>query len=138
MKNKLFFPLIGFLFMTLIGCSKSDATDNTTTNGNGGNPTTPAGSWRISHYFDDRDETSDFAGYNFVFDNSGSVIATRSGASVTGTWSTTSTKFILSFGADPVLSELNDDWQIVERTSTSIKLKEDNPAQNDRLEFVRN
>ena len=46
-------------------------------------------------------------------------------------------KFNISFGADPVLSELNDDWQIEDKTSTSIKLKDDNPAQDDRLQFTK-
>ena len=36
---------------------------------------------------------------------------------------------IISFGTTPVFDDLNDDWLIVEKTNTSIKLKEDNPAQ---------
>ena len=36
---------------------------------------------------------------------------------------------IISFGTTPVFDDLNDDWLIVEKPNTSIKLKEDNPAQ---------
>ena len=113
----------------LISCSKDD--DNNPTN------TPPAGNWAISMYFDTGDETSNFTGYTFSFAANGVVTATNGTNTVTGTWSQTGTKFIVSFGATPVFDDLNDDWLIVEKTSTSIKLKEDNPAQDDRLEFTR-
>ena len=44
---------------------------------------------------------------------------------------------IISFGTTPVFEDLNDDWLIVEKNSTSIKLKDDNPAQDDKLEFTK-
>jgi len=36
------------------------------------------------------------------------------------------------------LSELNDDWLITEKTLTVIKLKDDNPGQDDQLHLTKN
>jgi hypothetical protein len=101
---------------------------------------TPAitGTYRISFYWDKKDETSDFAGYNFSFSSGGQATATKGSATVKGTWSESGSKFIIDFGTDAVLSELNDDWQIVEKTATTIKLKDDNPLQDDQVTFIKN
>ncbi|MBY0476293.1 MAG: hypothetical protein K2Q24_01490 [Chitinophagaceae bacterium] len=115
----------------LTACQKQN--DNNTTNVD-----LTAGTWRVSYYWDEKDETSDFASYNFMFLSNGTFMAhTSSGAAITGTWSQTSTKLIINF-TDPLLSELNDDWMITEKTSTSLKLKDDNPAQDDQLHFTKN
>jgi hypothetical protein len=119
--------LIGTLFLSLFGCSNDD--DN--------NPPAPDGNWKVVYYWDEKDETSDFSSYSFVFNSNGTVSATNGGIIVTGIWSESSTKFTLNFGADPLLSELNDDWLKIERTSSSIKLKDDNPAQDDQLYFQK-
>ncbi len=120
------------IFTTLqsSSCSKDDAT-----------PTDPGnitGSWKVSLYWDNTDETYKFSGYNFVFNTGGTVTATKAGLTINGTWSETSTKFILNFGTDPVFSDLNDDWQKEEKTVNSIKLKDDNPLQDDKLQFIKN
>jgi hypothetical protein len=101
---------------------------------------TPAitGTYRISFYWDKKDETSDFAGYSFSFNSSGQATATKGSTTAKGTWSESGSKFIIDFGTDVVLSELNDDWQIVEKTATTIKLKEDNPLQDDQVTFIKN
>ena len=129
MKRTIFgFFLLGLLAMQ--ACTKDDNNDPS-------NTTPPAGQWRISYYWDEKDETSDFTGYTFEFASGGILRATRAGVTVNGTWSETSSKLIIDFGADPVLSEINDDWQKTEKTGTSIKLKDDNPAQDYELHFVR-
>jgi hypothetical protein len=97
-----------------------------------------AGTWRVSFYWDKKDETADFTGYSFSFNSGAQVIATKGSTTVKGTWSESSSKFIINFGTDAVLSELNDDWQIVEKTTSSIKLKDDNPLQDDQLTFIKN
>ncbi len=124
--------LCSVLFISAIMSSCSNSDDTNTVNQN-----STSGNWRISYYFDNTDETSDFAGYTFIFQSSGVLDAVKNGTTVSGTWSVTSSKFNISFGVDPVLSELNDDWQIEEKTNTSIKLKDDNPAQDDRLQFTK-
>ena len=95
------------------------------------------GTWRVSYYWDQKDETSDFAGYALMFGDGGVLMAHKGSAMFTGTWSQTSTRLIIDF-TDPILSELNDDWLITETTSNIIKLKDDNPAQDDQLHLTRN
>jgi hypothetical protein len=124
--------VIIFTMLLSSSCSKKD--DVAVIN------STPAitGTYRISFYWDKKDETSNFSGYNFSFNSGGQATATKGGITVKGTWSETSTKFIIDFGTDAVLSDLNDDWQIVEKTATSIKLKDDNPLQDDQVTFTKN
>lgn len=132
----LLLALVLVVFFTTLqssSCSKSD--DVATINNN----TTPiSGSWRVSLYWDKKDETNKLNGYSFSFNSGGQVTATKAGTTVNGTWSESSTKFTINFGADPVLSDINDDWQKVEKTTTSIKLKDDNPLQDDQLTFIKN
>lgn len=121
------------LFTTLqsSSCSKSDDVAAI-------NNTAIAGTWRVSYYWDKKDETTNFNGYSFSFNAGGQVVAVKGGNTVNGTWSESSTKFIINFGTDMVLSKINDDWQKIEKTATTIKLKDDNPLQDDQLIFVKN
>lgn len=101
-------------------------------------PQTPVdGNWRINLYFDNSDETHKFAGYSFIFNSTGQLTATNGSNTVTGTWSQGSNKLNISFGTTPVFSDLNDDWLIEEKTTTSIKLKDDNPARLEKLQFIK-
>ena len=125
-----FLLLAAFVFTS---CSKHDSNDD---NG-GGSTVPPTGSWRVSMYWDTGDETNKFSGYIFNFATGGVVTATNGSSTATGTWSQTSTKFIINFTGPVPFDDLSDDWLIVEKNATSIKLKEDNPAQDDRLEFTR-
>lgn len=125
-------PALTIILMVLItsSCTKDSVSDPNDT-------TPPTGQWRIHYYWDEKDETSDFTGYTFDFQSNGVVKATKGAVIVNGTWSETSTKFIIDFGTDPILSEINDDWLKIEKTSTFIKLKDDNPAQDDELHFTK-
>ena len=131
----LLLALVMVVFFTTLqssSCSKSD--DVSAINNN----TPISGSWRVSLYWDKKDETNKLNGYSFSFNSSGQVTATKAGTTVNGTWSESSTKFTINFGTDPVLSDINNDWQKVEKTATSIKLKDDNPLQDDQLTFIKN
>ncbi len=97
-----------------------------------------SGAWKVSIYWDKKDETSKFTGYSFVFNSGGQVVASKGAVNVNGTWSESSTKLNINFGADPVLSNINKDWLKVEKTATSIKLKDDNSASDERVEFIKN
>jgi hypothetical protein len=118
------------ILLNISSCSKDNTTDPT-------NTTPPTGQWRIHYYWDEKDETADFSGYTFEFQSGGVLKATKGAVIVNGTWSETSTKFIIDFGADPVLNEINDDWLKIEKSATFIKLKDDNPAQDDELHFIK-
>ena len=121
------------LFTTLQSstCSKSDDVVTNTTG-------TPAGTWRVSLYWDSKDETYKFAGYNFTFVSGGQVTATNGTSTVTGTWSESSSRLILDFGADPVFSKISDDYLKEEKTIASIKLKDDNPLKDEKVQFIKN
>ena len=101
------------------------------------NSNTTDGNWRVSLYHDNSDETYKFNGYTFTFSSNGSITATNGSISANGTWSQGSSKFNIDFGITPVFSDLNDDWLIEEITSSSIRLKDDNPARDEKLQFVR-
>jgi hypothetical protein len=127
---KYLFILISSSFIFLSCTSKKDDT-----------PTSgidiKQGTWRISYYWDQKDETSNFTTYTIMFAEGGVLMAHKGATLYTGTWSETSSKLIINF-TDPTLSELNDDWLITEKTNASIKLKDDNPAQDDQLHLTKN
>jgi hypothetical protein len=95
--------------------------------------TAAAGQWKVIFYWDKKDETSNFAGWAISFQPDGKLTATKGGTVVNGTWAQTSSKFSLSFGTDPVLIDLAGNWQIISITDSLIKLKDDNPSQDDEL-----
>jgi hypothetical protein len=130
---KLLKSVIAILIINLTlaaSCSKND--DVIATPGG-----TVSGSWRVSLYWDKKDETSKFSGYTFNFNTNGQLVVTNGSATYTGTWSETSNKFIVNI-SDPVLGDLTKDWLIEEKTSTLIKLKDDNLTKDERIQFARN
>ena len=86
------------------------------------------GTWVITYYFDQVDETSDFAGYEFTFNDDGTAVATVGATSTNGTWSVENSssgerKLNLDFGTSSPLDELEEDWKILESNSNRIKLE---------------
>lgn len=85
------------------------------------------GTWYVSYFFDDTDETSDYAGYNFTFNTNGTSLALKNTISLNGTWLNymDSGDEKLEFSFDGItLDELEDDWEVIEFTSTQIRLKD--------------
>ncbi|HBS88860.1 MAG: hypothetical protein A2W91_01040 [Bacteroidetes bacterium GWF2_38_335] len=99
--------------------------------------------WRISYYWDkDKDETSDYSGYVFTFNDDGSLTAVKGSVTVSGSWSVYSsdgyTKLDIDFGTAEPLSEFNDDWKILEQTSAEIKLEDQSGSGGtETLHFVK-
>lgn len=98
----------------LFACTNSDD------NPSGGSDFTPStGQWKVSCFFDKKDETSNYAGYAFDFDANGSLSATNGSQTWNGTWLTgfddSANKFPIDFtGTVPsALSELEEDWRII-------------------------
>lgn len=86
-----------------------------------------SGTWYVSYFFDDTDETSDYAGYNFTFNVNGTSLAVKNAISLNGTWSNymDSGDEKVAFSFDGItLDELEDDWEVIEFTSTQIRLKD--------------
>jgi len=115
--------LSGVLFIGLSSCKKEDVLPN---------PDVSAiiqnGNWKITLYNDSgSDETYHFADYTFTFVN-GTITAAKGSSVVSGTYADgnddSQRKFILNFGATPPFDELNDDWHIVEETSSKIRLED--------------
>jgi hypothetical protein len=84
--------------------------------------------WKVTNFFDEKDETSLFAGYTFQFNRDGSLIASNSSATVTGTWSIFNSssgqvKLNLEFSLTEPFDELTDDWEIVESTDNKIMIQ---------------
>jgi len=131
----LLLALVLVVFFTTLqssSCSKSDdmATINTST--------PIAGTWKVSLYWDKKDETGKFSGYSFSFNAGGLATATNGSATINGTWSESSSRFIINFGTDPVFGKLNKDWLKEEKTATGIKLKDDNIANDEKVQFIKN
>ena len=93
------------------------------------------GTWRITKFMeDDRDETSDFMGFNFTFGTNGTLTASDGTDTFLGTWSITDSNssdddendddldFNINFDLDNNFEALNDDWNFVSRSSTRIEL----------------
>lgn len=109
------------------------------------------GSWRISFFNDSgSNETANFNGYNFTFNNDGSLSASNGSNTYSGTWSITDSNsdddsaddldFNINFNLTNDFEDLNDDWDIVSHTSTELKLIDVSGGNGgtDELTFVKN
>lgn len=96
-------------------------------------------SWSVTSYIDSgQDETTDFTNYEFTFLSNGTVTASNGSNEEAGTWSVTDSNsnddsssdddvdFNINFNVptSSVFFDLNDDWDIVSYTSTTISLRD--------------
>ncbi len=86
------------------------------------------GNWVVTLYQEDAVvKTSKFAGYSFTFAGSNKVTATKSGVATIGKWGTGNDsgkkKLYLSISTVKPLSELTEDWIILEQTAKKLKLQ---------------
>lgn len=133
------------LIFSLAACHNSNDDDNSVTPNNPSNPTIitqGGGDWKVTYYFDkDKVETSDFAGYTFKFNADGSFESTGAG-SATGTWKVTdddgAQRMVISAGsAAKPLTKLDDDWILVNMSSSKIELKDDNSEGLEEIHFEK-
>ncbi len=87
------------------------------------------GDWYVTYFFDDTDETADFADYTFNFASDNTATAIDMSGTTNGSWSTTSGDdtelgLNLNFGTGIPLDELADDWDVLEVTNDIIRLKD--------------
>lgn len=86
-----------------------------------------SGTWYVSYFFDDVDETSNYSGYIFTFNSNGNVVAVKNSITINGQWSSFidsgEEKLELNFNSI-TFEELNDDWEVVEYTSNQVRLKD--------------
>lgn len=96
-----------------------------------------SGSWRITSYIDSgQNETNDYNGYNFTFNDNGSLVADNGSNTISGTWSVTDDSnssdddssndndidFNIFFTSPPDFEELSDDWDVVSINASKISL----------------
>jgi hypothetical protein len=126
------------LAMFVVACSKDDSNDTNTNNSANqaaqANQVAQSGTWRISYFWDtDKDETSNFAGYEFSFNSDGTLVATNNTNTVNGTWSVTDSNsssssndidFNIMFAVPQSsdFDDLNDDWDVITINDTMIEL----------------
>jgi hypothetical protein len=141
MKNSFFLCLIGLLVFS--ACKKDDKNSSVTVASI--NSTVVSGNWRVTYYYDtDHEETSSFSGYSFVFGSNGVITATKGATVVTGAWSSgnddSHVKLILAFSSPSSFAEISDDWHVIERTDTKIRLQDVSGGNGgtDYLTFERN
>lgn len=98
-------------------------------------------SWKISYYFHDIVKTSVYDGYTFTFNSNYKVIATKSGISYNGSWSTKVDnkirEFEMKFESD-VLKELDEGWKVFEFNNSQLRFRDtENSNDTDYLYFEK-
>ena len=148
-KQRIVLLLVTVFFLS---CSSDDSSSTGTNSISSVTSVVGSGTWKITYYFDtDIEETSNFSGYNFTFGSNGVLTATNGTLTQTGTWSVTDSNsdddnsisdldFNIAFTSPATFLELTDDWEIIERTSTVIKLKDVSGGNGgtDYLTFTKN
>lgn len=142
MKNiKSLLAILPMSLFFLFACTSSD--DNSS---GGGNTVTPsAGQWKVSYFFDKKDETNNYSSYSFEFGANGSLSATSGGQTWSGTWLTgfddSANKFLIDFtGTVPsALSELEEDWRIISIEDNSMHFEHTSGGNGDTdvLKFTK-
>lgn len=114
---------------TLTSCVEDD---NTTLQGNPETLNTaltlPDG-WRIIEFIEEgRNENTRFRDYLFVFNSNGTVTASKTGETITGTYlvfrDDGKTELSMNFPQNNVLYELNDDWYFISRNDNTIRFED--------------
>jgi len=126
--KKIFALVTVFIALGLTSCKKDEPSTSTITTSNV-TTTVSAGTWRVTYYWDtNRDETANFNGFNFTFGTSNLVSASNSLLTINGTWSIANDdskiKLILAFTTNANFIEISDDWHVIERTDTKIRLQD--------------
>jgi len=122
-------PILILLFA--FGCTDDDGPSNNTQNEIESD--VQKGTWKITKFIDsDKDETNDFAGYDFTFLSSGVLRADNGATQYDGTWSITDSNsnddsqddldFNINFNLTNDFEDLNDDWDILSVTTGKIEL----------------
>ncbi|MDX1652002.1 MAG: hypothetical protein R3277_05895 [Brumimicrobium sp.] len=93
------------------------------------------GNWKVSYYSEDGQiETHHYEGYSFDFKEDGTVVATKSGSTVTGSWSTSKDSsnddsvsdvdFTLNSPAINEFDDLSDEWDVISESDSKIELRD--------------
>tara|TARA_R110002049_G_scaffold273742_2_gene451556 strand:- start:1430 stop:1897 length:468 start_codon:yes stop_codon:yes gene_type:complete len=137
MKKHFFYAVLLMMSFSLMSSTCSSDDDGSSSNNNTQEIAqieneVLSGTWRIISYVDSgQNETNDFSGYIFTFNVNGTLTATNSTTTYSGTWSVTDSSsssnnidFNISFPVPETndFEDLNDDWDIVSHSDTMISL----------------
>mgnify|MGYP003635492248 FL=1 len=92
--------------------------------------TLPQGEWEVSKLIDGQsDHTVDFESFVFIFNEDGTVVAQNDLFTENGTWaydnsSSSSEELVLQFSQQTPFDQINDDWDIVSVTNSTIELSD--------------
>jgi hypothetical protein len=133
-------PTPDLLRFSLSSCSPS---------GGGGNPALTdfnsnlvGDPWFIESFIDDGDnDTPDFNNISFTFAENGTVVAQRNNQSVTGLWASSlddgQIELQIQFSGPALLTDLNEDWDVISFSTELLELEEVSPGDADFLTFSR-
>jgi hypothetical protein len=155
MKRVLFYSILAVVFMlnTASMCSSDDNSSSSSPDPTAVVNTVTQGTWRVTLFSEDGvDHTNNFTGYDFTFGTSNVLTATNGTNTYTGVWSVTSDDssdddnpsgdidFNILFSSPNSFAELSEDWHILERTSTKIRLQHisGGDGSTDLLTFEKN
>jgi hypothetical protein len=151
-KNK-FSVVMAMLFVltTFSMCSDDDNPSSSNNNSADVINIVNNGTWRVTYFYDtDHEETSSFNGYKFTFGANNVLTASNVTNNYTGTWSVTDSNsnddsisdldFNIAFSSPAQFEELTDDWEIIEKSTTVLKLKDVSGGNGgtDYLTFTKN
>jgi hypothetical protein len=93
------------------------------------NSLTVAGGLRISEFIEEgRDKTSIFSPYRFLFNSDGTVIASKTGTSISGTYRVFRddgrVELRMDFPNNSELYELTDDWYFISQSANVIRFED--------------
>jgi hypothetical protein len=105
--------------------------------------TIQSGTWEVSYFMDDTNQTANYTTYNFTFNANGSISIVSGATTFTGQWlayvDNNENTFEIDFPSVQ-LEELSDDWEIIEYSPTQIRLKDVSSGNGatDFLTFTKN
>jgi len=129
MKTKFIFLALGVSWLAFsTACTKDKASTGEDISSSEVSNTVKNGSWVITSFVDSgKDETAHFSGYDFAFGGEGTITATKGDTTVSGTWSVgnddSKTKLDIHFPAPDEFEDLSEDWHVLQRTDTKIRLE---------------
>ena len=130
--------------ISFTSCTKSNSSGSSNIDAGQTKSIIQNGTWRVTYFFDKTDETNKFSGYNFSFNSSGNVTATKGGSTVNGTWSSgnddSQVKLVLNFNGVNPFDDIEDDWHIISQSNSEIKLNDisGGSGETDYLTFEKN
>lgn len=128
MKKLIRLSFLSILIITSLYSCKKDDNSNSGATANVTNQVVQDGKWAVTFFSEDGvDNTNYFSNYLFQFSSSGGVTATKNASSVSGTWQTgtddSKIKFTLYFYNSYPFEEIQEDWHVIEQTSSQLKLE---------------